>query len=245
MNTQDFKKREEYDFLIEFKNTVTFNFEITEKDRESPDFVIRYKNQNIGVELTKYFKDNENNYGSRIKSIEGYKDRIINKALDNYIKTSNPPLRVYINYSPGLNFKEIKRDVISNLLCNCLIEMKANLWERIDLLKIDNSKDLSRYFSSVYALRLPDKCENYWTSINFGFVNGISEKVIITRIREKEKKLEQYKKVTSRNWLIIICDGRNPSSMVSVSDCINFKIKSMFEKVFFLTYPETCVFELQ
>lgn len=247
MNTINFKKQRELDFLHEFKKTVKFNFKIIENNRECPDFIISYNNQNIGIEVTEYFIDLNDNYnkGSRLKSIESIEQSIINNALKYYIETSRQPLSVLVHYLPGLNLLNSDRDKISRVLCECLSNIEIDIWERINILEKYDSYNLSKYFNSVQVRRIPDTLENDWKNNKWGIRANISEKIIFEIIRNKENKLGEYKKITDYHWLLIVSDGMYPSSMVGISDKFNFKVESEFDKIFFLTYPEVRIFKLK
>jgi len=80
MNLNNLKKQREFDFLLEFKEAVNFDFDVIEKNRECPDFIICYNNDKIGVEVTEYFIDirNNSNKGSRLKNLESIEQGIIN-----------------------------------------------------------------------------------------------------------------------------------------------------------------------
>jgi len=248
MKKEHYKKQEEIDFFIEFRNAVDFDFEIIENNRESPDFIICYDNQNIGIEMTKYYNDinEKDSRGSILKGIENEKSKTINSALKYYSKNvNNRPLRVLINFVPGLKLKRNNREEIARILCDCLSNLQINKYDVIDVITDSYHNLLSKYFSSIHVTGLPFDKKDCWTSINWGIVNVSPEENISIRIRDKEEKIEEYRKVTNRNWLLIVSDGRNPSSMISVGDNFNYKVKSKFDKVYFLRYPETRVYELQ
>jgi len=247
MNLNNLKKQREFDFLLEFKEAVNFDFDVIEKNRECPDFIICYNNDKIGVEVTEYFIDirNNSNKGSRLKNLESIEQGIINNALKYYLTTSRPSLSVKVNFISGIVFRENDRKKISKLLCKYLSNIAIDIWENVDVLGNHDSNELSKYFSLVHATRIQDGNENSWQNIKWGIVADITENIIFDIIRSKENKLGEYKKNTDFNWLLIVSDGRYPSSMVGISDKFNFIVDSEFDKIFFLSYPKVRIIELK
>lgn len=241
------KKQREFDFLIEFKKASGYNFNILEYDRESPDFIIENKNQKIGVEIREVFIDEiiQQKGGSHLKLEEAEQERIINSAREAYQEKALPPIIVKVKFISGIKFSKNINEKITKTLFQSLSKVELVNWENTNIIDRDFPNDLSQYFSLVYVQRSPNQ-NNSWQPILFGFVYDLSEEKIRDIIRAKEKKIHRYQKSANINWLIIPSDGRYPSSMIDISTKkLNFKIDSLFDKIFFLTYPKVKTFVLK
>lgn len=240
------KKEIELDFLNEFKKTTEYNFDILEIDRESPDFIIKHKNRNIGVEITGYFIDDNigEKGGSHLKLKESEQEKVINSSLNAYQTKKLPPLIVKVKFVSGLIFSKSNKEKISNTLVEALSKVDIENEENKNIVDRTSSNDLSEYFSLVYVLKSPvDK--NSWQNINFGFVTDLSEENIRGIIKGKEVKLNRYQESVNINWLVIYSDRRYPSSMIETPKRkLNYKFDTKFDKVFILTYPETKCYEI-
>lgn len=247
MGLINLKKQRELDFLLLFKKSTNYNFKIENHYPEPPDFIISYNNKKIGIELTEYFIDlnDKHTRGSQLKSKESIKQGIVNRALKYYKEQALPPIRVWVNFLPGLIFSKAIKEKISQILYERLSNIKLDICERENILGNDYSNNLSTYFKSVQVLRIPDKFENYWTIDNWSFVANLSKETISDIIRRKEEKIKSYKEPTDSNWLLIVSDRMYPSSKVGISEKFNFRFDSKFDKIFFLTYPEVRTFKLK
>ncbi len=238
------KKREE--FWIELFHKVSgLNFKI--KSGESPDCIIEYKSEKVGLEVADIFAGKIGKKGSLLKAKEQFKESILTKAKEQYISKLLRPIRLNTIFSSNINSNKIDPTYVSQILYEFLDKIKLKEWEKIRCSESsENWGNMSKFFSSLHILGLPNKLENYWTSIDFSFASTITKELLITAKREKEEKLLKiYKRKVSKNWLLLVSDGRFPSSNFDISNINIPPIKSGFNKMFLLLYPYNIVQELE
>ena len=181
------KKQRELDFLNTFREVSNYNFTIEDSNRESPDFIINYKNKIIGVEVTEYFTDDdiEKKVGSRLKLKEIEQEKVLNSAFKACQTKKLPPLIVKVQFVSGLIFSKSNKVKMSNTLVEAISKTDIGNGENKNIVDRTSPNELSEYFSLVYVQRSRvDK--NSWQNINFGFVADLSEEKINAIIKRKE-----------------------------------------------------------
>ncbi len=245
MDNYLFQKKEEEFWVRLFQKESDLKFKI--KTSESPDSIIEYKSVDIGLEVANLYKNNTSNKGSRLKEQESFRNTILNSATEKYISESHRPIKLDVLFSPDFNTYKINQIQVSQTLFEFLSKINLREWENKRYSRSsDNWGNMSRYFSSIFVLGLPFKLENYWTPIDFGFKATITEKLLIEAKEKKEEKLINiYRKKVSKNWLLLVSDGRYQSSNFDHSKIKIAPIKSGFDKIFLLLYPYNIVQELK
>jgi len=238
------KKREK--FWIELFHKVSgLNFKI--KSGESPDCIIKYKLEEIGLEVADIFTGKIGKKGSLLKAKEQFKESILTKAKEQYISKLLRPIRLNSIFSANINSNKTDLTYVSQILYEFLSKIEFKEWENVRCSESsDNWGNLSQFFSSLHILGLPNKLENYWTSIEFSFSSIITKELLITSKKKKEEKLLKiYKRKISKNWLLLVSDGRFPSSNIDISNINIPPMKSGFNKMFLLLYPYNTIQELE
>lgn len=244
-NYLNIKKEVELFWVHLFQEKSHFKFRIKET-KESPDFIIEYLSEDIGLEVANIYKDNTETKGSRLKEQENFQYTILNNAKEKYISKSRRSIRLYVLFSPDFNTYKIDKTHVSQTLFEFLSKLNLGEWENIRYSRSnDNWGNMSRYFSSISVVGLPVKYENYWTPIDFGFVSPITKELLLTQIKKKEDKLLKfYSRKVFKNWLLLVSDGRYQSSNFDQTKIKIPPIKSNFDKIFLLLYPYNIVKEI-
>ena len=239
------KKEIELFWVESFRKYANLEFTIKQKC-ESPDFIIKFESEEVGLEVSEIFVDKDRKKGSLLKAKEQFKESILNTARGKYILESLRPIRLNAIFSPDFNSYKVDSNQISQLLFKFLTKSKIQEWENIRYSESnENWGNLSKYFSSLHIIGLPYKFENYWSSIDFSFASTITKDLLIQSIIRKEKKLKAYQQKVSKNWLLLFSDGRFPSSNIDESIIEIPPIRSNFDKIFLLLYPHNIIKEIQ
>lgn len=245
MDNYSIQKDNEISWIELFKRYSGLNFTI--KTNESPDCIIEYQSEIIGLEVVDIFVDKIGKKGSILKSKEQFKKSILNKAKEKYSSNCFRPIRLHAIFSSDFSNKQIDPNHVSENLYKFLSKIKLKEQEIIRCSKeSENWGNLEQYFSSLYITGLSYKRENYWTTPDFSFSATITKEMLIKSKRTKEQKLLKiYKHKTLKNWLLLVSDGRFPSSNFDIDNIKISPIKSGFNKMFLLLYPYNIVQELE
>lgn len=181
---------------------------------ESPDFLINFRGEKIGIEHRIIINDKE-------KSYEGF--------FENVFRHAEIELR--------------KDKSIPNFLANCWlydnIEYKQkqkndNIQLVISLIKeylFTNTLRENNLIERIYSMphsRI-DLCPNFGAWIQ----KYLSTEILQKAINEKEKKLLEYKETIKDVWLLLVIGGTNASSYELYKN-MQYNIQSNFDKVFLL-----------
>jgi len=198
-------------------------------ESESPDFLLNFQSKIIGIELTRYSRKqrglNVNN-----REIEKTGNKILKIAQAKFESKHNIFLQVSAswNIQKKLTYREIE------LFSNTFVDIvENNIPSGIhEHLFIDNHDlwttplaDCCNFFSITRNMT-----ESLWASNEGGFITVVGQE-IQELISLKNKKVAKYKQKCEEIWLIIVCEGKNISSMVDLRDVNNWRFHSPFDKV--------------
>lgn len=224
------KKRLEEKYFYEVKNLYP-NFPDGEViPSESPDFLINCHNKIIGIELTRYYKKQDNNTIND-RNIEDYEWEICKRGLKFFQKINKSHVAVQSSW----NIKNKLQNKKINTLAQALAEVvNKSIFESNDNHISLNSRHLRNtplegYCRSIYIQKSIKI--SFWAPIRAAFI-GLAVKQIQETISKKEPNLNRYLSKCEEIWLIIVCEGYHLSSMVSIDDddeTLLFSYKTNFD----------------
>lgn len=180
------------------------NYKILEKDKESPDFIVRMDSQDIGVEVTEHYRD----LGDA-KSAKTQSDlpKIVKEAIEKYNQKEGEPMAFGFAFNGNIAVKNRK-----SIAC----ELGQFLYEHYE-----HSKPLPNQSSKVDSI-IPDKikypslriihsiCAKRIDDTNaVGFITSVFDSIQVeqsaleSRIQEKAVLLSKYRQRCDIIWLLI------------------------------------------
>jgi hypothetical protein len=94
-----------------------------------------------------------------------------------------------------------------------------------------------REIITVGIARLGDPTENHWVSTRVGWVPQLNMPDLGRRIAEQESRLAAYRSRCNEVWLLIVADGRAPSSFGEFAEAVRRQeFHSAFDRLFFFRY---------
>lgn len=192
---------------------------------ESPDFLIDFGGEKIGIEHRIIIDNKE-------KSYEGFFENVFRHAKI-----------------------ELKKDKsIPNFLANCWLYDNIEYKQKQKNLYIKLVTDLIKEYILTNKLRKNDLIERIYTMPhsgidlcpNFGawFQKYLSTEILQKAINEKEKKLSEYKETIKDVWLLLVVGGTNASSYELYQN-MQYNIQSNFDKVFLLEDHKNQLYQLK
>lgn len=221
-NTKD----EEQEILLGFLARLEYKPENL-KSTEKPDFEFQYKNNLIGVEVTKYYPDFSKNGSKEHQRIVEWKKVAQNLKLK--LNKINPQFEcIYAS----IHFKEVKfkyNQLLNDKFFNEILRF-LNICDINDLnnksISIDKeqSPNLHKIIDSIHFYILDSNKYLWWdSSLQSGTV--IKNNNAINEIVEQKNKLsENYKNDFFQNWLLIYAAG------IGLHDMFNFDNKEILRQ---------------
>lgn len=189
------------------------------KKRESPDFLISYNNDPVGLEHELILS--EDRKSKKYRSIKKlFRDAAI--LFANKYPEYKILVNVYLNDN-NFSFKKHEMDSLKNEIADCIY----NSIKQKDFPK-------SSFISEVLIFN--HSRVSFVYNPGPGYVESINRDHILKAIRRKESKIDKYIKKTgvNRQWLLLAIGTVEPDSFEFNKCFLEKEIKSRFEHIFIL-----------
>lgn len=242
MSTADRKKQHERFLLERFIEASGLAVQIV-KEREEPDFLVRFEERLIGIEVTQLFVSHVAN-GPLPQAQESISDKIVCRARQIYEATGAPPAHVSVCFASGHELRQIDRDGTAKLLASFVSGLNLSAWERADW-RPGYPGPLPFEIAFVHALGVPASEMAHWTVARAGWVAPVSVDALQSRVDEKAARLPKYQESVEENWLLVVADGMKPSQLFEVRPEFEaHKVASPFARTYFYAHPDRAIVEL-
>ena len=206
---------------------------------EEPDFIINYKGNIIGAEVTEVYKE-KGPKGSKKRRAEVFQDKFVNNVKKEFKKSYKIKIIVTFSLNKQAFDKPIKDKntlkLVADLIYNNLPKNGENIILKDEIFNLELNEIIDEIIIS--------KKKNYehWTHIEAEFIGPAIED-IKTTIDEKENKYNNYINHEMRPeeiWLVVIATGNHLSSTIDFkrikSDA--FCLNSNFDKIYLFGFVE-------
>jgi len=218
-------------FLEEIKLTDDI---IDIKDFEQPDFIVKFTDRFVGVELTSLYHD--------VKSKEERVaiDKIISRAQKKFEKDSTLNFVAYITLKDPILIKgkdfanlsfelaEYMKQLIGNKSTQDEFEISIDRWYQSDRV------DLLPWLEGVRIVRRKKMNYSIWQHSK-GYMSGnLKQDFFQEKLASKEIKIDKYKEnaQTQNIWLIFIIEGKEYSDFSYTYEVTQRAWQTKFEKIF-------------
>jgi hypothetical protein len=187
--------------------------------RDSPDFIISYNGENIGLEHERIFKSD------KVKSVESITKLFSDSAI--IFKTLYPEHKLLANCwlnTQHLSFKNSEKAKLQKEIANYVFSVFTN----------SNSFAKPYYIDQVDVMKHTDVSINYNSGVNI--LSDIDSTVLEKSILKKTALLDKYKKHTKINkqWLLLVIGSKRPDSYEFGNKQFKIDINSNFDRVYLL-----------
>lgn len=199
---------------------------VVDEEGESPDFVLRDSLGRLGLEVANVFPDEGEN-GSRAKSDEVKRVRLLAAAAKHYYAQSNRPLAVTALFAEGglPTPVSIAEGLLSVASAEELTPLHLCLFDRTRLTVTPLPAGYGEY--------------SRWKCVNnsSGRVGALRPSDLEDRIADKATKLDAYRKRVDRVALLLVANRTQSSGLVEwVDDGESIALQG-FEAIFLFIYP--------
>ncbi|MDD2714719.1 MAG: hypothetical protein PHW04_02370 [Candidatus Wallbacteria bacterium] len=239
MSDNKLQKSRERLLLESFLDVMCISKEFIE-ERESPDFLIQFEGRKIGVELTDLFVNMRQTTGGKFltQAQESISRKIINQSQKLYQQDIlSTPVRVSIGFLDDLRVLDRNCDEEAKFIAEFVRDLRLFNGEYFEFNpdEIEHSP-LPEEITFLHALGVPEFAMASWDVVDAGIPMPISVELLQERIEDKSKKLKEYQKVVSENWLVITGNNFKFSQMFKItSEFDPTLISSPFSKTFYFS----------
>lgn len=235
------KEKNIFDKFIKHFN----NVEVVDIEGESPDFLINYCDDLIGIEHTDMYWENSNTTYP-FQEMESLRSSI-NSKLQSKLEASNlPSVFVSLFFNKNQKLHKLKVDDLSSRLMTIIEDNIPKIGSSI---KFDESSGCE-----VLPLEIVHMEINRLQGIDFfevsspttSFLPKLTQNIIQRTISRKEKKLLNYYKRAKKQWLLISIETGSMATIYShfgSPELLSFDSK--FDKVILFWFNQNRVIELK
>jgi hypothetical protein len=201
--TTNNQKQKEMEQLEKALTLLEKKYVILDKENESPDFIVKIKNKQVGIEITELYREFTNGNSAKIESDLPI---IIEESIKYYNKKDGIPYLFAVMFNGEVS-PERRKDVIKQLgeflyqySCEYLVDNDLYIKEivvdvkKFPLLSIINGIH-AQQINHTEAMGLPVS--------GFGS-NNVTESNLQSIIKSKAKKLSAYRERCEIIWLLIV-----------------------------------------
>jgi hypothetical protein len=211
-------------------------------ESESPDFLISTPHDTLGIEVTRIFQASRQGE-PLLQSQESERQRIVQQAKQ--LCTGLPAVTVSVHFGAYPSVAKADRHSLSHKIAKFVSSHVPREGEFIAVKNSFDSTELPDQVAFIHILGLPQQYEHSWTVPTAGFLqtNFIAE--LQSVLDEKGQLVSEYLRKCNRCWLLIVADGRAPSSLFEPSaETRHHMYRSSFERAFYLESFGEMVVEL-
>lgn len=213
-------------------------------DSESPDFLLRFGDHTIGVEVTQMVSPRVPG-GTNPRQTNHILDILTSEVLDQYLKQGGAPIHATLCFERHFKCsKRHVRDIAQQLATAIVIGIeRAAIEER-------NHQPLEVLLghplvSSLAVWPCRPRERPRWHPRRGGMVDNATAEDVFATLQPKEEKLEVYRRKAAEVWLLIICDLMVDGLFIDPpEDPVPFALTSGFDRIFCLAWTGTYAVEV-
>lgn len=242
------KVREEY-WLSRFQAATQLEFQVEDERnlREQPDFLIRYQERIVGVEIAELQidRDRGKSKGSTLQKENSLQQSVVSRARELYFAVENRPInaQVYFRIGPRQSLQYFNRRDLAERIAESLSQVNLKAFDQQRLDPYSNPA-IPHPVGFIYVRGLPSGIKPYWQVIAPGWSKEFQSSDVESILAEKNALISQYRKTVAENWLLIVADGGKPPGMFRPPEQVCTDLPaSNFERTFLLCDPDRFLIE--
>ncbi len=208
----------------------------------APDIIFR--DQDLGVEVTRFFHDRVQGGSSPLRALESERRRIVNLAKLAFEESSNERLFVIVMWTPDLRLsKHDQKALVPGIasVVRRLVARSAPSW--VPDWSQAEEVVLGSRIGRIWVDRRSDG-PSHWCSPEGGSP-GTSAIGVREAIRGKEAKVNEYRRWCQELWLLIVAEPHFSSMFERDEEFDRAVFQTSFDRVFILDAVRGCVHELR
>lgn len=238
------KKRHERFVLEQFLKAANFQVEIVDDRSEAPDFIVKFGNELVGIEITELFVTDGSD-ARNLQAQESLAHRIVSNAKRLYEFSGAQHAHVSVHFAPRADLRSLNRNETAAALAAFVRAQTLAVGQRVQWHQDYVRNVLPEIITYVQTLGVPERRMAHWTVPNAGWRVPLTETVLQASVDEKAALLPTYARRAPTNWLLLVADGGKPSQFFDgPSTEVASAISSPFARTFYFARMRGAVVEL-
>lgn len=210
---------------------------------DRPDVVVKMDSRVIGIEHTRlYREDKDIPSGRQLLPQQRLHSQIVDEARQQFRRKHQTPLLLYVEFNEPFNSTKNEIEKLASALASAvewsLHEHRPPDGEVVWVWQWQAERRGIPWSGAIrdfcYCIVTPEF--ESW-SPRYGYaVPGVSIDLIEERLRDKESRLDEYRRNCDEVWLLIVTDTGTPASHFEVPDpVVSTTYATGFDRVYLLT----------
>lgn len=242
MNNREYQKKEERQFLAQFRECYPDFPNGKIEESEAPDFIVRpTTKRSLGIEITRIFFDEESIQNRNIE----IRRKLINKALKSFQLSSNENLAANICFNAETPFERLNIKFLSeeiSVIIQRFIQSEGDSGKPFWKIK----QNLPKHIEEINLIHSRENQVPVWTSSCVKIFQKEFIESIKTSILKKQEKIYMYQSnVLDNYWLLIVADNIAYSAGFNINNLLErISFESSFEEIFLFDYFNRKIYTL-
>lgn len=200
---------------------------------ESPDFVIRSTSGVVGVEISKILNETELGESYSPAEKNAVQQKIVQHARKIFLERHNIPLHVEFAFRDSINVRQGKDKILSNKLAQLVADqITTRSLTSYFTLHVDRGLPIELMYCGISFF--PGIDESVWYSAKAQLIPNLKKEYLLSIIRKKEAKVDEYKTRADKLILLLI-EGVVPDSWFDKIELIpEDELNTRFDRVLIL-----------
>lgn len=215
------------------------------EDSEAPDFLVRLENgSTLGIEHVEWLRSADAGAGSPLREQEMLQEKVVRKAIQAYERRGGPHVIVSLFWA-GLEPTRVEDLAVD--LATAIAERAPRGPEEAFVAVEDTGlpdSPLPPEINRLHIYRREDLDANHWNSVRADYTPLVGRQELQQLFAEKECKVARYRLTSHELWLVVVAEGRAPSSFGDVDELRGTTFVSSFDRAFFVHLFNRTVFPL-
>ncbi len=233
MNTLHNRKDRERHLLERFLSVAEIAGTIS-GERESPDFEVTVDGRCVGVEITEVFLQTPLDQVP-LQAQESLTQRIVVAAKQHYERERSTHIHVSVTFCSGMDIRHVNRDAVARSLANLVMQQPLRESQHTSWHNDYENEELED-IAFVNVLPVPSKDMAHWSIGRAGWAAPLTIDLLASRVSEKNRNVDVYRKRYGEVWLVIAVEGSKPSQFFNLDDLPDTTaIRSEFDETYFFS----------
>lgn len=217
-----------------------------------PDLLVRTDSRVVGIEHTRLYREQEGlPSGRQLRPQEYLHDQIVAAANTKFRIKHPTPLQLYVEFKEPFNSKKADIDSLANALVSSvelsLREHRPRNGEVVWVWQWEAERRGIPWPNAIHQFNyciVRSEFEVWGPSYGYA-VPGVGIDVVKDRLRDKESRLNHYRRRCDDVWLLIVTDTGTPASHFEVPESVvSATYTTDFDRVYILTTFHRNLFRL-
>jgi hypothetical protein len=211
---------------------------------DKPDLVVQHKNVSVGIEHTRLYRENPVvKSGGQLVAQEKLQWNIVDRAYEMFRSQFSDPISIRVDFKEPFTYQKSDVEQEAKQLVLSVINVLSRFPESYKKTSVTIKRWIARKLGipfpagvRAYIIRVePYSSLVFWGPMYGYMVPTLEIQQVAQRIKDKEKRINEYKSRCNKVWLLIIAHAGTPSSHFEITDTLReYIFITEFDRIFLL-----------